>query len=156
MEEPGRVQSMGSLRVWHDWVTSLSLFTFMHWRRQCRPTPVLLPGKSRDGGPWWAGVYGVVQSQTRLKWLSSSSSRVHLWTKYLCFTVGWNVSSSRFLFVCFKERLIPWDFKYVKYLSFIFVWITVWLSVNFLSHIIFHWFSMSFLYCLYGINFGLK
>ena len=34
MEEPGRLQSMGSLRVRHDWVTSLSLFTFMHWRRE--------------------------------------------------------------------------------------------------------------------------
>ena len=32
MEEPGRLQSMGSQRVGHDWVTSLSLFTFMHWR----------------------------------------------------------------------------------------------------------------------------
>ena len=30
-EEPGRLQSMGSLRVGHDRVTSLSLFTFMHW-----------------------------------------------------------------------------------------------------------------------------
>ena len=34
MEDPGRLQSMGSLRVRHDWVTSLSLFTFMHWRRK--------------------------------------------------------------------------------------------------------------------------
>ena len=47
MEEPGRLQSMGSLRVRHDWVTSLSLFTFMHWRRQWKPTPVLLPGESQ-------------------------------------------------------------------------------------------------------------
>ena len=37
---------MGSLRVGHDWVTSLSLFTFMHWRRKWQPTAVLLPGKS--------------------------------------------------------------------------------------------------------------
>ena len=43
-EEPGRLQSMGSLRVGHDWVTSLSLFTFMHWRRKWQPTPVFLPG----------------------------------------------------------------------------------------------------------------
>ena len=43
-EEPGRLQSMGSLRVRHDWVTSFSLFTFMHWRRKWHPTPVLLPG----------------------------------------------------------------------------------------------------------------
>ena len=34
MEEPGRLQSTGSLRVGQDWVTSLSLFTFMHWRRK--------------------------------------------------------------------------------------------------------------------------
>ena len=32
-EEPGGLQSMGLLRVRHDWATSLSLFTFMHWRR---------------------------------------------------------------------------------------------------------------------------
>ena len=46
MKEPGRLQSMGSPRVRHDWATSLSLFTFMHWRKKWQPTPVLLPGKS--------------------------------------------------------------------------------------------------------------
>ena len=46
-EEPGGLQSMGSLKVGHDWVTSLSLFTFIHWRRQWQPTPVFLPGKSQ-------------------------------------------------------------------------------------------------------------
>ena len=124
-EEPGRLQSMGSRRVRHDWTTSLSLFTFMHWRRQWHPTPVLLPGKShgwrslvgcspwgrwrsdtierfyfhfslscigegngnplqcsclenlKDGEAWWAAVYGVAQSRTRLKWLSSSSNHYH-------------------------------------------------------------------------------
>ena len=50
MEEPGGLQSMGSLRVGHDWVTSLSLFTFMHWRRKWPPTPVFLPGESQ--GRW--------------------------------------------------------------------------------------------------------
>ena len=119
-EEPGRLQSMGSRRVRHDWVTSLSLFTLMHWRRQWQRTPVLLPGESHrwrslvgcspwggeeldtterlhfhfslscigegngsllqcscmdnptDIGDWWAAVYGVIHSQTRLKWLSST------------------------------------------------------------------------------------
>ena len=46
-EERGRLQSMGSLRVGHDWATSLSLFTFMHWRRKWQPTPVFLPGESQ-------------------------------------------------------------------------------------------------------------
>ena len=72
-EEPGRLQSMGLLGVRYDWATSLSLFTLMHWRRKCQPTPVFLPGESRDGGVWWAAIYGVAQSWTWLKWLSSSS-----------------------------------------------------------------------------------
>ena len=46
-EEPGRLQSMGSLRVGHEGATSLSLFTFMHWRRKWQPTPVFLPGESQ-------------------------------------------------------------------------------------------------------------
>ena len=50
MEEPGRLQSIESLRVRHDWATSLSLFTFMRWRRKWQPTPVLLPGKSQGQG----------------------------------------------------------------------------------------------------------
>ena len=48
VEEPGRLQSMGSLRVGHDGATSLSLLTFMHWRRKWQPTPVFLPGESQE------------------------------------------------------------------------------------------------------------
>ena len=68
---------MGSLIVKHNWATSLSLFIFMHWRRKWQPTPVFLPGESQ-GRAWWAAVYGVSQSQTWLKQLSSSSSSSHL------------------------------------------------------------------------------
>ena len=123
-EKPGRLQSMGSRRVRHDWATSLSHFTFMHWRKKWQPSPVFLPGESqgqgslvgcrlwgrtesdtterlhfrfslscigegngnplqcfclenpRDGGAWWAAVYGAVQSRTQLKQLSSSSSSI--------------------------------------------------------------------------------
>ena len=70
-EEPSGLQSTGSLRVGHDWATSLSLSTFLHWRRKWQPTPVFLPGESQGR---WAAVYGVTQSQTWLKLLSSSSS----------------------------------------------------------------------------------
>ena len=49
-EEPGRLQSMGLRRVGHDQATSLSLFTFMHWRRKQQPTPVFLPGESQGQG----------------------------------------------------------------------------------------------------------
>ena len=50
MEESGRLQSMGSLRVQRDWATSLWLFTFIHWRRKWQPTPVFLPGESQGRG----------------------------------------------------------------------------------------------------------
>ena len=50
MEEPGRLQSMGSKRVGHNWPASLSLFTFLHWRRKWQPTPVFLPGESQGRG----------------------------------------------------------------------------------------------------------
>ena len=65
-EEPGRLPSMGSRRVGHDWATSLSLFTFMHWRRKWQPTPCSCLENPRDRGAWWAAIYGVAQSQTRL------------------------------------------------------------------------------------------
>ena len=54
MEEPGGLQSMESLGVRHDWATSLSLFTFMHWRRKWQPTPVFLPGESKG----WQSLMG--------------------------------------------------------------------------------------------------
>ena len=47
---PGVLQFMGSQRDRHDWATSLSLFTFMHWRRKWQPTPVFLPGESQVTG----------------------------------------------------------------------------------------------------------
>ena len=59
--------------VRHDWATSLSLFNFMHWRRKWQPTPVFLSGESQGRVARWAAVYGVTQSRTRLKLLSSSS-----------------------------------------------------------------------------------
>ena len=49
-EEPGGLQSMGSLRVRHDRAISLSLFASMHWRRKWHPTPVFLPEESQGQG----------------------------------------------------------------------------------------------------------
>ena len=49
-EKPGGLQSMGSRGVGHDWATSLSLFTFMPWRRKWQLTPVFLPGESQGWG----------------------------------------------------------------------------------------------------------
>ena len=70
MEEPSRLQSMGSLRVGHDWATSLSCIG----EGNGNPLQCSCLENPRDGGACWAAVYGVTQSRTRLKWLSSSSS----------------------------------------------------------------------------------
>ena len=45
------------------------------------PLQCSCPENPRDGGAWWAAVYGVAQSQTRLKRLSSSSS-IYIYTMF--------------------------------------------------------------------------
>ena len=67
MEEPGRPQSMGSLRVGHDWTTSLLFIG----ERNGNPLQCSCLENPRVEGAWWADVYGVSQSRTRLKQLSS-------------------------------------------------------------------------------------
>ena len=73
-EEPGGLQSMGLLRVRQDWVTSLSLFLSCIGEGNGDPLLCSCLENPRGGGAWWAAVYGVAQSRTRLKRLSSSSS----------------------------------------------------------------------------------
>ena len=64
-EEPGRLQSMGSKRVGQDWAISLSLFTFLHWRRKWQPTPVFLPGESQGRGSLvGCRLWGLTESDT--------------------------------------------------------------------------------------------
>ena len=83
----GRLQSMGSLRVRHDWATSLSLFTFMHWRRKWEPTPVFLPGESQG----WRSLVG---------WPSVGSHRVgHDWS---------DLAAAATIFIYFNNILV-WD-----------------------------------------------
>ena len=110
-EEPGGLQSMGWWRVRHDWATSLSLFTFMHWRRKWQPTPVFLPGEFQGWGAWWAAVYGVAQSRTRLK--RRSSSRVYFGASQIP-VVGVNFPSLSFLNyslnTCFENK-VNWQYR---------------------------------------------
>ena len=92
MEEPGRLQSMGSLRV-GDTIQIEQLH--FHFSLACigegngNPLQCSCLESPRDGEAWWAAVYGVAQSRTRLKRLSSSSSRpasgeIVLTRFYLC------------------------------------------------------------------------
>ena len=82
--KPGMLQSIGLQRVRHDWVTELSWTPSMcvlvrfssEMFREGNGTSLQYSclENPRDGGAWWAAVYGVTQSQTWMKWLSSSSS----------------------------------------------------------------------------------
>ena len=73
MEEPGRLQSMGSRRVGHDWVTHFHFSLSCTEEGNGNPLQCSCLENPRDSGAWWAAVYGVAQSWTWLKWLSSSS-----------------------------------------------------------------------------------
>ena len=88
-KEPGGLQSMGSQRVGHDWVTSLSISCI--GERNGNPLQCSCLEIPRDGGAWWAAIYGVTQSRTQLKWLSSSSSirkiSANVLTNIFCFSL---------------------------------------------------------------------
>ena len=73
-EEPGGLQSMGLLRVGHNWATSLSFFLSCIGEGNGNPLQCSCLVNPRDRGAWWAAVYGAAQSRTWLKRLSSSST----------------------------------------------------------------------------------
>ena len=78
-EEPGRLQSMGSLRVGHDRATSLSLFTFMHWKRKWQPTPVFLPGESQARGSLvGCRLWGRTESDTTEATLAAAAGKLSM------------------------------------------------------------------------------
>ena len=98
-EEPGRLQSMGSIWVGHDWVTSLSLFCIGEGNGN--PLQCSCLENPRDGGAWWAAVSGVAQNRTRLKQLSSSSSSsssIQLDNKTKTSNVEMEIESEQILF----------------------------------------------------------
>ena len=131
-EEPGRLQSLGSLRVRHNWATSLSLFTFMRWRRKWQPTPVFLPGESQGqrslvGCRLWGSTE--LDTMKRL----SSSSRTYL-VYLLClpvFFLPWNLISTMagtmpVLFTAFQwghSHFIIWKQKSGVYPNITFKWL---------------------------------
>ena len=114
MEEPGGLQSMGSLRVRDDWVTSLSLFSFMHWEGNGNPLQCSCPENPRDGGAWWAAIYGVTQSWTQLKRLSSSSSsNITVWvTTFFPRCVVYRLQNSQRLTGNWASFFVVGDIKY--------------------------------------------
>ena len=80
-EEPGRLQSMGSLE------SDTTKRLHFHFSLSCigkgngNPLQCSCLENPRDGGAWWAAIRGVAQSRTRLRRLSSSSSRAPWWRR---------------------------------------------------------------------------
>ena len=108
MEEAGGLQSMGSRRVGHDWATSLSLFTFMHWRRKWHPTPAFLP---RDGGAWWAAVYGVTQSDTTEATQQQQQQQITCKNEEAVVGLPSWLRGQESALQCRRRRFPPWSWK---------------------------------------------
>ena len=106
MKEPSRLQSMGSLRVVHDWATSLSLFTFMHWRRKWQPTPVFLPGESQGWGSLvGCHLWGCTElDTTEVKQQQQQLMTRHFFSETL-YRILRAIIQTRFLFM-YTERLV--------------------------------------------------
>ena len=113
MEEPGRLQSLQSLRVRHDCTTSFSLSCVGEGNGN--PLQCSYLENPRDGGAWWAAIYGVAQGRTRLKWLNSSSRfvivfpprRKHLlisWLQSPCAVI----LEPKKICHCFQFFCLPW------------------------------------------------
>ena len=144
MEEPGRLQSMGSWRVRHDWATSLSRIGDGNGN----PLQCFCLENPRDGGAWWAAVSGVAQSQTRLKWLSSSSSSFYMywetrklvWSLYCdirLIAVVWNWTCDIFMVcLCIFHRctLSGWGSSPLHNLLSVFMKKSCWILPMFFLH----------------------
>ena len=113
----------------HLWMTlphwSFSSPSFICRRRQWHPTPVLLPGESQGRGAWFAAVYGVAQSPTRLKRLSSSSSTSLVCINSSLITFIWTFILSTFILLAIVRLMIchylssTWKWKKIMLLCHI-------------------------------------
>ena len=86
-EGPGGLQSMGSRGVWHDWETSLSLFTFLHWRRKWQPTQCSCLENPRTGEP--GGLPSMGSHRVRHDWsnLAAAAACLLPWRWHIFFFV---------------------------------------------------------------------
>ena len=109
-EDPGRLQSMGSLRVGHDW-SDLAAAAWSNYKLR-RNTGTAKP-VAVDVEAWWAAVYGVAQSWTRLKWLSSSSNM---------YTFKWKPNNAKKCIIK-NSNLLPYPSPHIPVPTSIFPWL---------------------------------
>ena len=90
-DEPGRLQSMGS---WGSDTTEQLPFHFSRWcigEGNGNPLQCSCLENPRDGGAWWAAIYGVTQGHTRLEQLSSNHAEkdMGILQSLFLFKQGW-------------------------------------------------------------------
>ena len=123
MKETGRLQSMGSQRVGHDWATSFSFSLSCIGEGNGNPLQCSCLENPRDGRAWWASIYGVSQSQTRLKWLSNSSSILGInltWSWCMIFLMCCWILFTKILLRIFASMLFSGIVLYVSFLCLLF------------------------------------
>ena len=135
VKEPGRLQSMGSLRVGHDWATSLSLFTFMHWRRKWQPTPVFLPGESQGrrclvGCRLWGCTESDTTEATQQQQQQQQSNAEHLFMYLLAISIP---SLKKCLFnhlPIFKLGCWSFYWRFVRVLCIFWIRVSYWSVIS--------------------------
>ena len=141
---------MRSLRVGHDWATSLSLLTFMHWRNKWQPTPVFLPGESQGRGSLVGScLWGRTESD-RTERLSSSSSSVF----FTSVSVFLSSVTSVWYFLTFFISLLKFSsctYQFFSQIWWVFLWPLLWTlyQVNYLHFIKVFFFLRFFFYYFY-------
>ena len=136
-DEPGGLQSMGSLRVGHDWVTSLSLFTFMHWRRKWQPTPSVLawriPGTEEPGRRPSMGLHRVRHDWGDLTAVAAGTLLTQLAIRK--WLIQWRSKKVFGVFICcvwaffslsFTIWQIEWVIQLFLFSAYIILWFLIW------------------------------
>jgi len=137
MEELGRLQSKGSLRVGHDWATSLSLFTFMHWRRKWQPTSVFLPGESQG----WGSLVGCCLWGRRVG---------HYWSDLAAAAADYKMTFFVFQFIPpFPSPTVSKSYSFWLKVYFVCYKYSFFILVSFTQNLFFHSFI---LFCVYLYN----
>ena len=83
-------RSLVGCSPWGRWGSDTTEWLHFHFSLSCigegngNPLQCSCLENPRDGGVWWAAVYGIAQSRTRLKQLSSSSSNPQLLVPMKC------------------------------------------------------------------------
>ena len=106
MEEPGSLQSMGSLRIGHDWATSLSLLTFMHWRRKWQPLQCSCLENPRNGGA--GGLPSMGSLRDRHDWSDLAAAAANDRTRMNVITQRLIVYNTWIILALLKNKMEIW------------------------------------------------